>query len=356
MEVLTDSGWKTFENVEWDGDRLATRNQRTHAFEWQKVTEFHHVDWDSAQDGYLYHFVSRAIDLTIAPDQAILVTSLPRTLGGSRHRKRGEAIIRAADVAAHFSGDTGVPLTSIWYAPDVEQVGLPSSTVRAREFVTSGDDFAAFMGMYLAEGCAPPPDQVNVSQQSASKGFVAYQQLFRHIFGRDVCYTGKNFVLGHKTLHDYLRPLGKAHEKTIPDLVMNMSARQLRIFWDYYLLGDGSIEKAGHKSKAGRERIWTSSWRLADQLQEIAQKIGYSAAVTKSIPTADTILRNGYVIRKERKRIRFAIGLRRSRKALFQQVECVPFSGPVYYVSVPNGVIYLRSHGKAIWCGMSSSY
>jgi hypothetical protein len=355
MEVLTDSGWKTFKDVDWDRDRLATRNQRTHAFEWQKVTAFQRVDWESSRDGNLYHFVSRAIDLMIAPDQSMLVTSLPRALGGSRHRERGEAIVRSADVAANFSGYTGVPLTSIWYAPDVEQVRLPPSTVRAREFESSGDDFAAFMGMYLAEGCAPPPDQVYVSQQPSSKGFVAYQELFRHLLRRDVCHTGKNFVLGHKTLHDYLRPLGKAHEKTVPDLVMNMSARQLRIFWDYYLLGDGSIEKAGRKSKAGRERVWTSSWRLADQLQEIAQKIGYSAAVATYLPKTDTILRDGRVIRKERKRTRYAIGLRRSRKALFQ-VENTPYSGPVYYVSVPNEVVYVRRYGKAAWCGLSSRH
>lgn len=268
------------------------------------------------------------------------------------HRKRGEAIVRAADLAEHFSGDTGIPLTSVWEGPDVEEVRLPRSTPRAREFVCSGDDFAAFMGMYLAEGCAPKPDQVYISQERTSKGFVAYRQLFRGLFGRDVCHTGKCFVVGHKTLHDYLRPLGKAHEKTVPDLVMNMSARQLRIFWNYYLLGDGYVDKAGRKSKAGRERIWTSSRQLADQLQEIAQKIGYSAAVVTSQPKGDSLIGDGRVIREGRKRTRYAVGLRRSRKALFR-VERVPYDGPVHYLSVPNEVIYVRRNDKAAWRGAS---
>lgn len=126
--------------------------------------------------------------------------------------------------------------------------------------------------------------------------------------------------------------------------------KRARIFWDYYLLGDGSISKAGRKAKAGRERIWTSSRRLADQLQEIAQEMGYSAAVVMSQPKGDSVLHDGRVIREERKRTRYAVGLRQSRKALFR-VERMPYCGPVYWVSVPNEVIYVRRNGKAAWCG-----
>ncbi len=163
MEILTVSGWKRFGDVDLERDRFATRNQKTHSFEWQKGTYFHRADWESARDGDLYRFVSRTLDLLVTPNHRMLVTSLPRALGGSMHRQRGEAIVRAADLAEHLSGDTGIPLTSTWEAPDVAQVRLPPSTARAREFVCSGDDFAAFMGMYLAEGCAPKPDQVYIS-------------------------------------------------------------------------------------------------------------------------------------------------------------------------------------------------
>jgi replicative DNA helicase Mcm len=350
MEILTASGWKPFDELDLEHDRFATRIQRTHAFEWQKATYFHEAEWDSDRDGDRYRFTSRGLDLLVTPNHRMLVTSMPRKLGGSRHRERGEVIVSAADLAEHASRFQCIPLASAWGALDVDEVRLPASTPRARDFVCSGDDFAAFMGMYLAEGCAPQPDQVYVSQQTSSKGFVAYQDLFRHLFGRDVCHTGKNFVVGHKTLHDYLRPLGKAYEKTVPDLVMNISARQLRIFWDYYLLGDGHIEKAGRRAKAGRERIWTSSRRLAEQLQEIAQKLGYSAVVAISQPKGDTILSDGRVIRKEHKRVRYAVGLRRSRQASFE-VERLPYCGPVYCVSVPNEVIYVRRNGKAAWCG-----
>jgi LAGLIDADG-like domain len=156
---------------------------------------------------------------------------------------------------------------------------------RAREFVCSGNDVAAFMGMYLAEGCATNGDQVVIAQRPSSKGFTAHRDLFRRLFGRDVCHTGDSFVIGHKRLHDYLWPLGKAYEKSIPNVVMSMSARQLRIFCHYYLLGDGAVEKAGRKSNADRVRVWTTSPRMADHLQEVAQKIGYSASLVMKRPT-----------------------------------------------------------------------
>ncbi|HEX8981687.1 MAG TPA: hypothetical protein VF792_02865 [Ktedonobacterales bacterium] len=47
MEILTDSGWKRFPDVDLERDRFATRHQQTHAFEWQKATYFHKAEWDS---------------------------------------------------------------------------------------------------------------------------------------------------------------------------------------------------------------------------------------------------------------------------------------------------------------------
>ena len=350
VEVLTDSGWKRFADVDLDRDRFATRNQRTRAFEWQRGVYFHRAEWDSTQHGDLYHFVSRGLDLLVTPNHRMLVNSLPRPLGGSRHRVRGEAIVHAADLAEYRNNALGIPMTSVWEASDIEEMRIPPSTPRAREFVCSGDDFAAFIGMYLAEGCATGGDQVMISQRPESKGFLAFRELFRRLFGRDVCHTGTNFVIGHKTLHDYLQPLGKAHEKFIPSVVMSMSARQLGIFWQYYMLGGGHIDKAGRRSKGGRERITTVSRRMADQLQEVAQKIGFSASVLAREPTRDTVLPTGRVILKEHKRTRYDVGLRRSRTSSFQ-VQRVPYNGPVYCVSVPNEVIYVRRKGKAAWCG-----
>ncbi len=350
MEILTDSGWKRFPDVDLERDRFATRHQQTHAFEWQKATYFHKAEWDSVTQGDLYRFVSRGLDLVVTPNHRMLVTSLPRALGGSRHRERGEAIVRADHLADHRNNASAIPMTSIWEAPDVEEVRLPRSTARAHEFVCSGDDFAAFMGMFLAEGSATNGDQVYISQQLDSKGFVLYRDLLARMFGRTVCHTGKNFVLGHKTLHDYLRPLGWAHEKRIPDLVMGMSARQLRVFWDYYLVGDGWIERPGRKSKGGRQRIATTSPRLAGQLQELSQKIGMFATVLTYAPKRDRRLPGGRVIPKERQRPLYVIGLRHSRTSAFK-VERVPYRGSLYCVSVPNEVIYVRRNGRAAWCG-----
>jgi LAGLIDADG-like domain len=299
MEVLTKSGWKRFQDVDIETDSFATRNTATKAFEWQKATYFHQMDWNSAQQGDLYHFTSRSLDLRVSPNHRMLVSSLPRSLGGSRHREQGEVIMTAEQLAKAVEGRRDSGYTTI-----------PATTPRSSSMVFSGDDFAAFMGMWLAEGTASNGDQIYISQRPTSKDFDAYEELVERIWGRSVCHTGAAFVIGHKALHDYLRQFGHAHEKFIPEVIREMSRRQLAIFWHYYVLGDGHYSRS--KSGAVHEKVITVSKEFADYLQEILQKMGYSASIQVRYPTSDKTLSNGRVIKVENQRVAYILTKRTS--------------------------------------------
>ena len=344
-EVLTEDGWKTFDQVDLTVDRFATRNQKTHAFEWQEATYFHEADWDSAVNGPCYAFTSRTLDLLVTPNHRMLVNSLPRALGGSRHTPRGEHFVRAEDLYRHGTKAQAIPAVSEWDAPDLTSFELPASgRTTSMPFSCTGDQFAAFMGMWLAEGSRGGADQVVITQMPYSKGYVPFRALLADIFGRAVCHTGKDFVIGRKSLHDYLAQFGHAADKFVPALLKNASRRQLEIFWRYYMLGDG------HYAADGREGINTVSRRMADDLQEIAQKIGYSASVTVAISTTDSVFADGRVIRAENKRPRYTIRLRSTREQRYD-VAPVDYVGKVYCVSVPNEVLYVRRNGQPAWCG-----
>ena len=344
-EVLTEAGWKTFDQVDIVTDRFATRDQKTHGFQWQQATYFHEADWDSARDGRCYSVASRTLDLIVTPNHRILVTSLPRALGGSSHAERGEHFVRAEDLFIHGSQAQAIPATSTWDAPDITTFDLPASgRTNSLPFSCTGDQYAAFMGMWLAEGCAPNGDQVMVSQKPASKGFEPYRALLAEIFGRKVCHTGANFVIGRKCLHDYLAQFGHAADKFVPALLKGASRRQLEIFWRFYMLGDGYYEANG------RQGINTVSRRMADDLQEIAQKIGYSASIGEYQSASDTTMADGRVIKAENKRRRYTIRLRTSPDQRYRMAK-VDYVGKVYCVSVPNETLYVRRNGKPAWCG-----
>jgi hypothetical protein len=338
-EVLTRRGWLSFSQVDVAIDEFATRNQKTKSFEWQPATYYHRAPFT----GDLCHFHSRSLDLLVTPNHRMVIEGLPRALGGSRHRQ-GESIVTAAELAALGRGGQGrrIPMTSHWDASDLERFELVGNgRTNSKSFECSGDDFAAFMGMYLSEGCVSNGDQVFITQAPKSKGFEPFRDLLEHIFDRSVCHTGTNFVIGRKVLHDYLKPFGKAHEKYVPELVKNMSARQLAIFWRFYMLGDGHYGPT--------ETISTSSLRMADDLQEVAQKVGFSASVRYDDSDSDTTL-NGRVIKAENKRRKYTVALSHTEYRTWS-VDPVAYDGEVFCVSVPNEVLYVRRHGKAAWCG-----
>jgi hypothetical protein len=339
-EVLTRRGWLPFSRVDTATDEFATRNQKTKAFEWQQANYYHRVPFT----GDLCHFHSRSLDLLVTPNHRMVIEGLPRVLGGSRHRQ-GESIVTAGELSALGRGDQGrrIPMTSYWEASDLERFELAANgRTTSKSFECSGDDFAAFMGMYLSEGCASNGDQLFITQAPKSKGFEPFQELLERIFGRRVCHTGTNFVVGRKVLHDYLKPFGKAHEKYVPDVVKNMSSRQLGIFWRFYMLGDGSYGPT--------ETISTSSLRMADDLQEVAQKMGFSASVRYDDSDSDTIMTDGRVIKAENKRRKYTVALSRTEYRSWS-ADPVAYDGEVFCVSVPNEVLYVRRHGKAAWCG-----
>jgi hypothetical protein len=351
-EVLTRRGWLKFFEANIKTDWFATRNPKTKEFEWQQATYYHRAPFK----GEMCHFRSRSMDVLVTPNHRMVIEGLPRALGGSRHRERGEVIVTAGELSELGEGRLGrrIPMTSRWEAADLDRFELPGGCgctrclagdarhTTAMSFACSGDDFAAFMGMYLSEGCFTGGDQVAITQDPKSKGFLPFRELLERIFGRKVCHTGKSFIVGRKVLHDYLAQFGKAHEKYVPEIVKGMSARQLGIFWRFYMLGDGHYGVT--------ETISTVSPHMADDLQEIAQKIGRSASVRSGQDTADTVMPGGRVIKAVNKRRRYTVALSRSEYRTWQ-VERVPYDGVVFCVSVPNEVLYVRRNGKPAWCG-----
>ena len=423
-EVLTDNGWKRFADVDVNQDRFATRNQETHAFEWQHASALHIHDWD----GPLYHFHSQSLDVLVTPNHRMLVNMVPYALtgrGDRAHHPGHEGFVLAGDLARTKNSNTAFPATSSWDAPDLPWFAIPepdghamtlavfdgNAIRQAREAIgasyatigrmagtnaqtiwnaehgkrlkvnvlsriesvlgpiehscedqsdyihgMSGDDFAAFMGMYLAEGCVTETGgrtvagvrerhTVTISQMPSSKGFIEYRDLVNRIVGREVRHDGRVFSFKCKALAQYLWQFGKTLDKYVPDVVKNMSSRQLAIFWHYYWLGDGWDHR-------GVQEAATSSIRLAGDLQEILQKMGLSTSISAVHPRRDAHMRDGRVIKAENTHISYRVCVRKTTYQTFS-VDEEPYTGKVYCVSVPNETLYVRRNGSPVWCGNS---
>jgi hypothetical protein len=62
-QILTEDGWKLFKDLRKGLDRVATRNPKTHAFEWADPTLYNDVEVESGME--LIHFSARGVDLLV---------------------------------------------------------------------------------------------------------------------------------------------------------------------------------------------------------------------------------------------------------------------------------------------------
>ncbi len=135
----------------------------------------------------------------------------------------------------------------------------------------------------------------------------------------------------------------KACNSFIPKELKNLSKEQLKILFDWMVKGDGH--------RRGKNIIYfTVSEQLANDVQEIALKLGYGCSFRKrkggSIAFGKYKRRDGYVLSLTKRK---AISVNRKDGR-----EWIDYDGFVYDITVPNHIIYVRRNGKAAWSGNCS--
>jgi hypothetical protein len=340
-EILTRTGWKFFKNL-FDGEQVATRDPVTgtlayHPIEARICAPF---------EGELIGWKSQNVDILVTPDHQVPYTRRPdpdttlwataRALADGSDRHRFVAV--TAQWAGEEPPDTG-------YGP----LGWDGVT------------FAQFMGLYLSEG--------SVSHQFRNNAVVIYQN-HRDVFMETILHaTGllwKWFDYGktkgwralNKPLVLYLRSLGKAAEKYIPEDIKNMPPAHIALFIDAYTRGDGmqyTSQIPGRKKQSHYHAIWTSSKWMADDFQELALKVGWTSTLN-NVPPKRSIIQEPNGPRVIQNQASYCVYF----KKLFQRVELSPeylyrqpYKGNVYCVRVKHHVICVRRHGRPSWNGNS---
>jgi hypothetical protein len=346
-EVFTKDGWKLFQECQKD-DLFATRKIQTKEFEWQQADGF----FKARYDGDLVHVHGQSLDQLVTPNHRMLVNSLPdRISSRKRPRNKQEHVIEAASLAGASSTNTGIATTSVWTGKEIQEKVFGGKRRRIfgpvpRKIVLTGDDFCAFMGMYLAEGSVLHNNKgFTISQPCDVRGSrELYAALLTRLFGGCVTLDDRGLVVHSVAMGEYLRQFGHAHEKFVPEEIREATPRQLEVFWKYYYAGDGAANGDG----SGTQQTFTVSRRLADHLTEIVQKMGSSSTTYIKLAGEDEIqgrrisCRQGYFVSRH---------TRKSGYTANWKIENVEYHGDVFCVSVPNMFLYVRRNGKACWSG-----
>lgn len=329
VEVLTKEGWKFIKDVQV-GEQVISREPLTGIMKYQPVIakqEFKNID-------RLIRFKHRSFEICVTEDHNMYTEDK----SGKRYK-----FIKAKDFIKPKGGSVGIPSAGKWDAEEAIEF-----------FGFDADTFLEFLGWYLSEGCVFKSGTIAIAQCIPRK-----RELIKKCLDRmGVRYTERETIFLVSLppgLVTHLRCLGKAWEKFIPRFYLDLPPRQLRILFDSMVSGDGHITKRKHTGREDRISYTTTSKRLADDMQELILKLGYSASIRdrnnigrktmlKIRPFNPCISRHmGYDLEV---RYREYFDLRRMNK------EYINYNDTVYCLTTePYHIIYVRQKGKAIWCG-----
>ena len=347
-EVLTDRGWKLFKDLDHT-ESVATLNRDTSAIEYQRPESYVANRYDGNM--VLITNEKKTIECLVTPDHNVWRTD--------RNGKRA-----FFEKASSLTDKGFIPRTGTWAGEEQEFFRLPEykrtwhsgqgkgidKTKFCPERNVPMDAWLRFLGIYLSAGCVGGPSGrscVQIAQAKYRSEVGGILSSLPFAWTR----TRHGMQISDVQLAANLLPYGLCYEKYVPEYVKKLSPRQIRIFLDAYLLGDGSVVD-------GKTRYFTTSQRIADDLQELVFKAGSVASISRqrvkgtpmSIHGGKTYYRNWDLLvvseRKSFDKFWFETKCRKDR-----YIKTHPYAGMVYCVNVPNHTLYVRRNGKPFWSG-----
>lgn len=336
--LLTRRGWTPVAEITF-ADELATLNAHTGFMEYQSPTHL----WKYGHDGPMYYLNTKHVNMLVTPNHRLWV---------ARPHKSYEAV-RADDFFAskgewQFKKDCrweGIERKFMEFGEPVRNYASRTKVLRA----VMMDDWLEFLGYYLAEGWCSAPGYVKIGQVKNSPHWQSIAGLLKRLeLPHRYAETEGRFEIGNVWLYEMLRPLGDAYTKRVPGWLQDLCPRQLRVFLDAYLNGDGH-----------RGNCWeygSSSQGLAEDIQVICLKLGWSVTVKRTDRGNNWQRSPHWRGRINRSHLRPWWKKSRAKTYKTNQEEMVHYAGDVFCVTVPNHLVYCKREDKTYWSHNSGRY
>jgi len=326
-DILTRKGWKKFYELTPDDDVLTYNLER-------KVAEFQRPTAHFAfpYEGKMYVQTNRRLKTCVTPNHKMLVAwdcnhnelERPRLVEAQLIEGKPMAYLLAAEVEGGQECEQFV-------LPEVK-AGKHKHHFPAKAIPMC--DWLRFLGWYLSEGhCYEHEETSNCTVTLTTYYRTDEAVAVMRAIGLSPAVNKHHVTATSRQLYEYVRLLGKSHEKYIPQCIKDLSRKHLIVLLKSLLDGDGNSH-----SKDGW-RYTTVSKRLADDVQEIAIKCGMAASVSLD--------KDGFY--------RVYISTTRTAHCNLDEnkSEWVDYTGMVYCVEVPNSVVLVRQNGYAYFSGNS---
>ena len=359
-DVLTNRGWKRVHEVEYH-DEVCTLNLESETIEFQRPNGVFVSDYN----GIMYELKTQRVDLLVTPNHRLVYRPCD-----FRHQRD----LRLGDARALFGKSKRLKKDGTWRGVDSETFLIPGIRVKHGSRHYSGVrtvkemhipiiPWLKFFGFWIAEGWVTKSrSEYSVYLSNSSLKLLSQMGQILKTFGFNPIVAkdrnGYRLRVRDAQLFDYLKQFSGASNKFVPDNVKSLSRNLLRIFFEWYIRGDG------HRYGRNRKGLYatTISVHLRDDLQEIALKLGMSAyfklhrkkgTLLSSLSGEKDYRQNDdswtiYFIRKNEPAVIPSMINDSNRTE-----KWASYTGIVSCVSVPNKTVYVRRNGVPVWSGNS---
>lgn len=369
-QVLTERGWKRIADIE-SGENVLTVNA-------EKKIEIKPVlrKIDEPYKGKLIHLKGRFIDTKVTPNHKFPVLdryknwkglyTAQEILDGTVPDQNHSYLFKTGEW--HNNSDEYFTIKGL---SEDEVSKIPQRALK-QKYVEDVDipmeTWMKFMGIYLSEGDCKYQNKngkrsgrVNIHQKKKEiiDEISAMLDIFPIDYKRyDKASGNVTFSLYDLRLCKYLDTFGKCYDKYVPFEIKRQGRDMLKVFYDWFVLGDGRKRGLG-PGKYNTDDVFSTSKQLVMDLNEIQLKIGYCGAYHEEDRHIDRIIEGREIKAENSQNMHFSFrsltsGIILNPRSLTVTEE--DYDGRVYCLEVENHTFYMMCEdGHCLWSGNSSS-
>jgi hypothetical protein len=347
-EVLTDEGWKFFKDLHGD-ENFLTMDPETRNACYLPATSVH----ESYRSGPMYLYERRCGNFCVTPNHRMLW----RTRRPWREQPYSDYFLE--EISSLNGSERSIPRCFNWQGngEDISKIEAMRSIRKIfPERTVPTDKWVELLGWYVAEGSLGfsrgDLQSVSISQHKSTEAVNRIAGLAKDLGFSPLVYNSGGFSgvrINERRLAELMFKMcgRKQPERRAPAFIGNLSPTLIEKFLQAFKEGDG------YDKNSGREILYTSSPKLADDLQVLSYKAGRESTVCKrsliGIPAPNgTARHDGLVVGRSRE------GLDSHLKVKRKHLQVVDYAGVVYCVTVPPyHTLFTRRKGVCMWSGNS---
>lgn len=330
-EVLTNNGWKFFEDVNINEDLFLSREPNTKQLEWVNAVKYINYHYF----GKMYSYKGRHIDICVTDNHNIFGSRL-----AGRNKKREEFLMKATDFASLPNNRTFVKSGGEWVGTKLEQIDVCGSNFDALKF-------ARLLGLFLTDGCVNNQGSITISQSKANI-VKEISELLNDLGIEHSTYIpteGRNlytFYISRKYL-PFFEKFYIKENRHVPEFIKNASVDIISQFIEGVLDGDSDKE---------RRKIFIGSKSLADDIQECLFKIGKAGNIKEMAPKDSYLKKENRWIHGTKPYYVVSILNTEYPEQVKSNVEWIDYDDEVYCVTLSKWhTVLTRRNGKTVWMG-----